>query len=680
QGVDKDVNDLVADMNAGRVDALIVWGANPAYDLPNAAEFIAGLDNVQTSISMNSVGDETSSLCSWQAPASHNLESWGDVEAKAGQYALVQPTISPLFDTRQAEASILVWSGSSNYNMEADQPMYDYLKKGWEANQFAAQSEFSNFQSFWDNTLHNGVLEIEQSSDIPPFNDQVPALASKINQPANSDLEIDFYESVNIGDGSYAHNPWLQEMSDPVSRCVWANNVSVPVKWNGKNDFDGYNGIGKNTAKGRAEVVRIDIGGVSEEFTGITQFGQTEGTASIAIGYGRNKGGKTGIGVGKNVYPWLTLRDADGNVQYFASSASMSEVLGEDPNFACVQYHHTYGVTGTKTGSDEVINVDEAALGLGGYQGSLTDRSVMYQTNLKDLETFKTDLKDKRKFFQKLNEHTLYPYEEYKEEFYDQGHHWEMYVDLNACIGCGACTIACMAENNVPVVGKKEVNRHHEMSWLRIDRYYYGDADNPNVVYQPMMCQHCDNAPCENVCPVAATNHSAEGLNQMTYNRCIGTRYCANNCPYKVRRFNWYDYTSADLFAQNEIPVNKGIVGGEDHLYMTDNLTRMVLNPDVTVRARGVIEKCSFCVQRIQEGKLTAKQESRKLRDSDVKTACQTSCPTGAIVFGDSNNKKGALSKALDNDLVYKVLEEVNTQSSVNYSAKVINRDESLDA
>lgn len=258
---------------------------------------------------------------------------------------------------------------------------------------------------------------------------------------------------------------------------------------------------------------------------------------------------------------------------------------------------------------------------------------------------------------------------------YSLGHHWGMHVDLNACIGCGACTVACMSENNVPVVGKHEVAIHHEMPWLRIDRYYYGDVENPNTIYQPMMCQHCDNAPCENVCPVNATNHSAEGLNQMAYNRCIGTRYCANNCPYKVRRFNWLDYTKADIW-----PANQPRLQEESVPFMADNLTRMVLNPDVTVRSRGVIEKCSFCVQRIQEGKLTAKTEGRLLTDRDVKTACQTSCPTGAITFGDMNDKKGDLTAKLESPLNYIALEEINVRSSVTYTMKVNNRDKSFDA
>jgi len=299
----------------------------------------------------------------------------------------------------------------------------------------------------------------------------------------------------------------------------------------------------------------------------------------------------------------------------------------------------------------------------------------MFTTTLKELDKSLEHKAERRAEYEHLNENTLYPFEKYSEEKYEQGHHWGMHVDLNACIGCNACTVACIAENNVPVVGKKEVSRHHEMTWLRIDRYYFGSAENPNVVYQPMMCQHCDNAPCENVCPVNATNHSSEGLNQMAYNRCVGTRYCANNCPYKVRRFNWLDYTTADIF-----PGNQPTLNGEDLPFGADNLTRMVLNPDVTVRVRGVIEKCSFCVQRIQEGKLAAKSEGRKLMDSDVRTACQTACPTGAITFGDRNNKKGELSKKFNNPLNFISLEEVNVRSSVNYTMKVVNREDSLEA
>jgi molybdopterin-containing oxidoreductase family iron-sulfur binding subunit len=379
-----------------------------------------------------------------------------------------------------------------------------------------------------------------------------------------------------------------------------------------------------------------------------------------------------------DVNPWRPI--ADGYPQYSVSGVTISPKVSKDDEFACVQHHHTMGVTATETATGDTINADEAAIVddafkwlTKGFQGSLTSRSIIRKANVSEIGEFTEALKHEREHHQKLNSYTLYPGHDDK---YSMGHHWGMHVDLNACIGCSACTVACMSENNVPVVGKREVFRHHEMTWLRIDRYYYGDVENPQVVYQPMMCQHCDNAPCENVCPVNATNHSSEGLNQMAYNRCVGTRYCANNCPYKVRRFNWLDYTTADIFPVNE----PALVEGEALPYGADNLTRMVLNPDVTVRARGVIEKCSFCVQRIQEGKLTAKGEGRKLEDRDVKTACQTACPTGAITFGDMNNPAGDLAHELASELNYITLEEVNTRPSVNYKARIHNRNESLDA
>jgi molybdopterin-containing oxidoreductase family iron-sulfur binding subunit len=331
----------------------------------------------------------------------------------------------------------------------------------------------------------------------------------------------------------------------------------------------------------------------------------------------------------------------------------------------------------TAMGKEEgkVINADEKTLGHKGFQGSLTDRSIIFQTNVKDLQKLEHKLEEFHHEAEHLNSQTLYPD---TSKYFGTGLKWGMYIDLNSCIGCGACQVACVSENNVPVVGKKEVARHHEMTWLRIDRYFYGDFDNPKVVYQPMMCQHCDNAPCENVCPVNATNHSMEGINQMAYNRCIGTRYCANNCPYKVRRFNWLDYTTADVWPANEERVFT--VEGEDKPFYADNLVRMVLNPDVTVRTRGVIEKCSFCVQRIQEGKLTAKKEGRAIMDNDVRTACQTSCPTGAIVFGNLNNPESEVSKktAAAGALAYKVLEEINVRPGVNYSAKIHNTNEEL--
>ncbi|MCB9038970.1 MAG: TAT-variant-translocated molybdopterin oxidoreductase [Lewinellaceae bacterium] len=716
QGMDKNIKKLVDDMNAGRVDALFVMdGANPAYDVPMADKFVEGCGKVGLKVSFAGVPNETAYLCDYLTPTHHYLESWGDAEPKRGHYSLIQPAIAPIFanvgrpGTRQAEESLLRWAGvdvlaqagaaaagdtTAAAAPAAENPVwkktmaetghfyYEYLRKHWEMQFFPQQSDFATFQSFWDSTLHDGIFETPQATIQVAFSADVNEAAKRIRQPNNNAeaLEISFFETVNMGNGVYANNPWLMEMPDPVTRCAWGNYLGIPVSWEGGNSYTAFKGLNPDEIKGKADIVNVAVGGVEKACTAVRQFGQMQGTLSLAIGFGREKTGIMGraLGnrVGTNVYPWLTLDD-NGNVQYYATVENVSDRIGVDDEFACVQYHHAMGLKAEDPKTGEEINVDEkTAMAIGsGFQGGITKRSIIYQGHLAELPELAHHIEEHRAEAAGLNANTLYPYDEYNERFYSQGHHWMMHIDLSACIGCGACQVACIAENNVPVVGKREVSRHHEMAWLRIDRYFYGDFENPNVVYQPMLCQHCDNAPCENVCPVAATNHSSEGLNQMTYNRCIGTRYCANNCPYKVRRFNWLDYTTADLFGANEVEVN-----GENVPFGADNLTRMVLNPDVTVRSRGVIEKCSFCVQRIQEGKLTAKREGRRLRDNDVKTACQTACPTGAIVFGDGNNKEGAVAQKLENPLNYLVLEETNTRPSVNYQAKVNNRSEAFDA
>lgn len=737
QGLDTDLMRLVDEMNAGSVDAVIVMdGANPAYDTPYAARFTSGMAKVTTKISLSGIPNETLLLCDYVAPTHHYLESWGDVEAKVGSYSLIQPTIAPIFasvgraGTRQAEESLLIWAQSPRYPAAAEQPYMAYLQSNWQS-VFAMQSEFATFQAFWDSSLHDGVLDTQPTGGIPDYgvrygqslqsaapvtqtvatNDTtsaeiviyppVPvntiaardsvggdagAMTRQVRKPLGDAMEITFYETVNMGAGQYANNPWLQELPDPVARTAWGNYLSIPITWDGGNSFGALYGLNEEEYKGKADMVEVTVGDLTKIVTVVRQFGQSEGSVALALGYGREVTGGVGQALGENVgvdvFPWLPI-DEEGHVLYYANVAVSERVAVED-EFASVQYHHSMGLTVREDGKilvDEETNepfyVDEkTVMTLGeGFQGSLTDRSIIYNGNLAQLPELVEHIRERRTEAQELNDHTLYPYEEYVEEIYSHGHWWAMHVDLNACIGCGACEIACVAENNVPVVGKYEVHRHHEMKWLRIDRYFYGDYENPRAVYQPMMCQHCDNAPCENVCPVNATNHSDEGLNQMTYNRCIGTRYCANNCPYKVRRFNWLDYTTADLFAANEPEMAE-----EELPFGADNLTRMVLNPDVTVRSRGVIEKCSFCVQRIQQGKLTAKREGRRLRDNDVRTACQTACPTGAIVFGDRNNQQGEVSERLRNPLNYLVLEETNTQSAVFYAAKVHNADESLEA
>lgn len=664
QGDERDMERLIGDMSAGQVGLAIVWGANPAFDLPNADKFKAAFAKVNTRISFSGTMDETTALCNYSAPTHHLLESWGDAQPKEGHYSLIQPTIAPLFDTRQAELSLLIWAGSPNLNLQDPQPYYQYLKSAWTSDLQSKQNKYSPV-AFWEMSLHDGIFEAPGAGRTVSFNSGAALNSGAVSKPASAEVEISFYETVNIGNGQYAHNPWLQEMPDPVHRTVWGNYLSIPVEWDGVNEINGWKGLNDG------DNVEVEVNGKKLTCTVVKTFGQPAGTVSIALGQGRESGG-CGTGFGVNVNPWLPV--SAGLVQYHAA-ATVSGKTGVDKQFACVQHHHTMGVQAMGKEEGAVINADEKSLGWKGFQGSLTSRSVIFQADLKDLPGLVEDMTEFHKEAKHLNEQTLYPD---NTDYFGTGVKWGMYIDLNSCIGCGACQVACVSENNIPVVGKAEVNRHHEMTWLRIDRYFYGDLENPKVVYQPMMCQHCDNAPCENVCPVNATNHSMEGLNQMAYNRCIGTRYCANNCPYKVRRFNWLDYTTADVWPANEERVFW--VEGEDKPFYADNLVRMVLNPDVTVRSRGVIEKCSFCIQRIQEGKLTAKRESRAILDNDVRSACQTACPTGAIVFGNLNNPESAVVKARESAgaLAYQALEEINVRPGVQYSAKIRNSSDTL--
>jgi molybdopterin-containing oxidoreductase family iron-sulfur binding subunit len=668
KGIDQDMASFVKDLSSGAVDAVIFADdANPVYDHPLGAQIATALDNLSLSVTLTNMPSETQDLCRYTVATPHFLETWGDVNPQRGYYGVVQPVINPLFDTRPTAQSIATWAGQSDLAADGEDFMYAMVKQWWEKEVFPKQDKFATFRSFWDSTLSDGFVEVEVEPRDLSYALDVSTLEGKINRLANSELEVLFYEPMGIGNGSFANNPWLQEMPDPVTRAVWDNVLHIPLQWNGKDKFEYFKNLDEDGL-----LVDLTVGEQKVQLPVVRQFGQMQGTVAVALGYGRELSGKAGTGVGSNCYPMTTL-DADGNIQYFSTEPIVSGKVGKDKKYASVQHHHTLGVTGTDSSANgATINVDEkTVMTLGtGFQGGLTKRSIFRHANANELAESIEHLKEERAEFQHLNQQTLYPD---RSEFYGAGHHWGLSVDLTACIGCAACQVACVAENNVPIVGKEEVSRHHEMTWLRIDRYYYGDAESPNVVYQPMMCQHCDNAPCENVCPVAATNHSSEGLNQMAYNRCVGTRYCANNCPYKVRRFNWLDYNAADLF-----PSNENDPFDEATPYYADNLTRMVLNPDVTVRSRGVIEKCSMCVQRIQEGKLTAKSQNRRLKDGDIKTACQTACPTGAITFGDMNNQDSKLNELLEDPKTYIALEETNVRSSVGYMMKVLNKSEKI--
>jgi len=604
RGLDGDMEQLTERMKRGSVNALLLWNVNPAYTWHNPDEIREGLKKVELTISLSCFPDETNSLVQYVCPDNHYLESWNDAEPKRNFYSLMQPAINQIFDTRQMTDTLLKWSGSTIKT-------YDFLRAYWIDNLMNRQSEFQDKDLFFDRTLQKGVFEpVQQITEkikltAVAFN---PGTLKSDNVSDKTGLEIVLYEPIALGEGRQANNPWLQELPDPVTKICWDNYAMISpaqAKESGLNDGDIIT-IGKID-------VPVHI-----------QPGQAKGTLGIALGYGRSKCGKVGNGVGSDVWPLLTLKD--GNVIKTGKSDQIVKT-GKTYPFAQTQTHH-----------------------------SMEGRAFVRETELTEY----------RKNPAAGNEEHAYNLEHnkslYKERTYPH-HHWGMAIDLAKCTGCGNCVIACQAENNVPVVGKEEVTRVHEMHWLRIDRYFTGDEENPEVVFQPVLCQHCQNAPCENVCPVAATNHSSEGLNQMIYNRCFGTRYCNNNCPYKVRRFNWFNYSAAGTLTGNL----------RDKAGMTEEFRRMVLNPDVTVRAQGVIEKCSFCIQRIQAAKLKAKYENRPIHENEVQSACSQSCPSNAIVFGDMNDHQSELFRLISSGRRYNLLEELYTMPSVNYLTKIRN-------
>ena len=649
QGVDSDFAALLEEMNAGKVNTVLFYGANPVYTWPNTDKVKAALAKVKTTISFNSKLDETTAVCKFVIPDHHFLESWGDAEPATGYFSFIQPTISPLFKTRAFQDSLLKWSGdASDYTT--------YLKNYWSAKLGGEQG--------WNKTLQAGVLN-PTIVNVAGASINGAAVASASAAVAaykvSNKIELALYQKVGIGAGQGASNPWLQELPDPVTRATWDNYIIVSpamaktllnIDLNNPGQADAYE------VKPPKKVVKLTVDGKSVELPVLIIPGTHPQTVGIAVGYGRTEAlGKSVVGTGKNAYPLACIEN--GLVHFDCADVTLT-LTDQTYPVALTQTHFRYDTAqGNRT---EVMK----ELSLTSYLAHPTEIREERDHELRSV----TSGGDKMKEFEALEKFeaqgTMYP-------VYDRpGIKWGMSVDLNSCNGCGACVVACNAENNVSVVGKPEVLRGHEMHWLRIDKYFSGDMENPNVVFQPLMCQHCDNAPCENVCPVAATNHSSEGLNQMTYNRCIGTRYCANNCPFKVRRFNWADYTGADSFPNNQ----EGIVN-EVVMDMNDDLTRMVLNPDVTVRSRGVIEKCSFCVQRLQAAKLDAKKDSRPMVDADVKVACQQACPTHAINFGNANDKHSAITKVrVENpNRQFYVLEQLHVLPNVTYLAKVRNAD-----
>lgn len=648
QGIDSQMVQLVNDLNAGTVNAVLVYGVNPVYTYADREKLVAGLKKAVT-VSFNGTMDETTELCNYSIPAHHWLESFGDAEPRSGVISFIQPVINPLFKTRYFQTSLLKWSQNAVADYET------YCKNYWTTKLGSSDAYMKALQTGLSiatataagGAAYNGAKLAEAAAKVT---------AAKGNGP-----ELVLYQKVSIGNGSQANNPWLQELPDPITKATWDNYAMVsPAMYKELFGKDVLGNVGHSDAyevTPEKPMIKITLGKVSLELPAMIVPGVNDKTIAVAVGYGRQSTdkektsdyiGKAANGAGQNAYPWAIF---DGT-----TVAYNAEVKAEKTD-------KTYPLAITQV------------------HGNTEGRPVLYETTLsqyiadpkallKEVEEEKAFLTPKGYNNDYVKDATIYPNHE------KPGVKWGMSIDLNTCTGCSACVVACTAENNVSVVGKKQVQKYHEMHWLRIDRYFTGDMNNPDVVFQPMLCQHCDNAPCENVCPVNATNHSSEGLNQMTYNRCIGTRYCANNCPYKVRRFNWFDFTGADSFPNNQNPLIEE--GGLDHVItqMNDDLTRMVLNPDVTVRSRGVIEKCSFCVQRLQESKLAAKKAQDPSLVRNVKVACAQACPTNAISFGNVNDKESEVYKLRNSeqkDRSFYVLDTLHVLPNVSYLAKVKN-------
>jgi len=600
------LNKLLKDMNDGQVDALFIYRSNPVYTLPKDLGFEKATKKVGLVLSFNDHADETTVVSDYILPDTHPLESWGDAEPQKNLFSLIQPTIRPIYDTRSFQDSLLSLNrgGLGIGRLSQFKDFHEFVQNNWRETVYKEFASAVPFVAFWETALRDGVFDgvskhggrnsisKGRSFKSQSLKEHLPLVASS----GAEEYSLALYAKVSMYDGRSANNPWLQELPDPISRITWDNYVSLAPKTAEKlNIKDG-------------DIVALNLNGVQAEFPAHIQPGMHERSLALALGYGRVSAGSVGNDIGQNAFA---------HVKYKGSSIMSGLVTtlsktGKKYSLASVQENHT-----------------------------MHGRPIVKETTLEEYEKNQSAGNEEK---EELT--TIWSGHEYK------GYRWAMAIDLNSCTGCAACVVGCTSENNVPVVGKDAVLRGRIMHWIRIDRYYSGTPDNPSVVHQPMLCQHCENAPCETVCPVIATVHDAEGINQQIYNRCVGTRYCANNCPYKVRRFNWFDYN----------------YGGQTRYPQT-----LSQNPEVTIRSRGVMEKCTFCIQRVTDGKNKAKDMGRSVQDGDIKTACQQSCPADAIVFGNINDSESAVTGHAKDPRGYHVLEELNVRPSITYLTKVRN-------
>ena len=637
QGNTKDVLSAFQAIESGAVSGLISIGVNPVFSSSNGKALGEAVKNLEFSLTFSSKIDETASVSQFVAATPHYLESWGDFEFKPGHFSLAQPTIRPLFDTQQYQDVLLRLAGQSS-------KFYDEIKAHW--------NEFILGSNSWGKALHDGYFYIKTSTEI--LNPDFSRLnLNELRGASSVGMSLILYSKIGMGDGQQANNPWLQEFPDPITRVSWDNYLTISLL-----DANEIGLKNTNTSNGalNGSYAKVTVNGRSLRVPVIVQPGQAKGTVGLSFGYGKRLGLKEEMQTGVNAFEFYT------NFQK-VQSVEISPLNGEH-EFACVQLHNTL---------------------MG--RGDIVKETTLEIFNTKDKKYWNSIPQVSKNHFEfDVTSPEVDMWQEFDRSI---GHHFNLSIDLNSCTGCGACVIACHAENNVPVVGKREVRKSRDMHWLRIDRYYssadsfegdimtkesisgVGDslstfgkmeqaAENPQVAFQPVMCQHCNHAPCETVCPVAATSHGRQGQNHMAYNRCIGTRYCANNCPYKVRRFNWFLYNKNDEF----------------DYHMNNDLGRMVLNPDVVVRSRGVMEKCSMCIQMTQKTILDAKLEGREIKDSDWNCACSNACDTGAMVFGDLNDEKSKVAQLHKDDRMYHLLEHVGTKPNVMYQLKVRNTDD----
>ena len=606
-----DFEQLAKKLSSGNVSVLVNFDVNPVYILPEDIGFAAALKNFGgLSVTLTEFENETSSLSSFALPVHHTYEAWGDASYQSSVISTQQPVINPLYNTRQKEGVVLSWI-SGKANVYTEELYHKYLMENWKAKIYPALNAEGTFDRFWLSVLHDGVVETKSSEFKVPAMNQSAVSQIQNALSKSSSLSLLVLPSQVLGNGKYAQNGWLQELPHPVSKVTWDNYAAISEK------------TSKQLNLKTNDLVEIEVKGKSIKIPVLMQPGLADDILVIESGYGRTDVSIVALNVGVNANKLISKNYS---VSPFYFNNVNLKKLNEVYKLASSQDHHNY---------------DESLI-----QDLHKKREIIQEGTVEEYSKDKDFLKKEHKALGE-NIYTEFKYGEVK---------WGMSIDLNKCTGCSNCVVSCDVENNIPVVGKDQVMMSREMHWMRIDRYYSGTPESPQVSTQPMLCQHCDQAPCENVCPVVATTHSPDGLNQMIYNRCVGTRYCSNNCPYKVRRFNFFNFR--DHFASGH--------------YLKLPVT-LAANPEVTVRSRGVMEKCTFCVHRIAEGRADAVREGRVFDGAGITTACQDVCPSNAIEFGNVNLKDSKIAKKRNSELGYSVLEELNIKPNVTYLAKLRN-------